>query len=126
LLLALWLVALVAACGRPSGPDFSRQQFQRVDVQLRRTVEAAERNDVNQAELEFFNVAHPFLHNLDLPLRNRGHEELSTRIFNLKNELEIEFAGERRAATVARLTREIRSLLPEAGKAMGAEYTPSS
>jgi hypothetical protein len=113
--------ALSLACNR-SKSEFSASQFQQADFQLRRATEAAERGDVNEAERAFF-VAHNLLHQIDLPMRNRGYEDLANTLFEMKNDTEVEFAGQRRAAEIARLTREIRARLPEAAKALGAEYT---
>lgn len=119
------LTLIIAGCNGDDGQADMRRQFQQVDVQLRRVSEAAERGDVNQAEFQFYQGTHAFLHSLDLPLRNRGEEELGERIFGLKNDLEVEFAGERRAGVIARLAGDIRALLPSAAAVLGAKYTPS-
>ena len=125
----IWLLVLptvaLTGCDRFSAQGELKRQFQEVDMQLRRTAQAAERGDVNQAEFHFYQ-AHSFLHNIDLPLRNRGEDELGARIFELKNELEVEFAGERRAEIIARLASEVRTLLPDAARVMGAGYTPAT
>lgn len=117
----LALVVLSFACTGSNAAKLSKEQFQEADIRLRRTAEAAERGDVNQAEIEF-QRPHAFLHSLDLPLRNQGEEDLANILFDLKNRIEVEFAGNRRADVIAQLARDIRALLPRAATAMGAKY----
>lgn len=123
--LLVFVVLTPISCGFWGGAEAARRrQFQSVDRQLRQVVEAAERNDLARAVALFDQGPHGFLPTLDLPLRNRGEEDLGNEIHRLTNEIESELFGSRRSPVVARLGRDILALLPRVAEALGTPYTP--
>jgi hypothetical protein len=125
-LLAFLLVALTAvACGLVGGGEEGtlKRRFQQTDGELRQVIEAAQRNDMERAASIFDQGPHAFLPTLDLPLRNRGEEDLGNRVHRLTNELEAELAGPRRSPLVVQHARDILALLPRASEVMGAPYS---